>query len=166
MMKYVATVDEKQFVIDINRDGKIMVDGEEIDADMQHTVGSTMYSFLIGGKSHGVRLRVEDQIYEVLLGGEILEVTVEDERTRRLAGVKGLTGDSGEEVIKAPMPGVVAELLVEVDQEVEAGQTVLILESMKMQNEFKATRPGKVKRVQVTPGDEVKQNKVMVVITG
>ena len=163
-MKYITTVDEKQFVIDIDRDGKITVDGKEIDADMQHTVGSTMYSFLINGKSHDVRMRVEDQIYEVLLGGEILEVTVEDERTRRLAGVKSLAGDSGELVIKAPMPGVVVEVSVEVDQEVEAGQTVLILESMKMQNEFKAARAGKVKRVQVAPGDEVKQNKVMLII--
>lgn len=164
-MKYVATVEEKQFVIEINRDGQIIVDGEEIDADMQHIVGSTMYSFLIGGKSHDVRMRVEDQIYEVLLDGEILEVVVEDERTRMLAGVKGLAGDTGELVIKAPMPGVVVEVPVEVDQEVEAGQTVLVLESMKMQNEFKATRAGKVKRVQVVPGDEVKQNKVMLIIS-
>ncbi len=163
-MKYVTTVDEKKFVIDIDRDGKITVDGKEIDADMQHTVGSTMYSFLIDGKSHDVRLRIEDQIYEVLMAGEILEVTVEDERTRHLAGVKGLSGDSGELVIKAPMPGVIVEVPVEVGQEVEAGQTVLIMESMKMQNEFKADRAGTVKRVQVASGDEVKQNKVMLII--
>lgn len=164
-MKYVANVGEEQFVIDINRDGKITVDGKEIEVDMQHTVGSTMYSFLINGKSHEVRMRIEDQCYEVLLGGEILEVMVEDERTRRLAGVRGVTGDAGELVIKAPMPGVVVEVPVKAGQEIEEGETVLVLESMKMQNEFKASRAGTVKRVQVAPGDEVKQNKVMVIIS-
>lgn len=163
-MKYVTTVGEKQFQVDIDREGKITVDGETVAADMKHTIGSTMYSFIINGKSHDVRLRVEDEIYEILLGGDIFEVTVEDERTRRLAGLKGIAGGSGELVIKAPMPGVVVELPVEAGQTVEEGETVVVLESMKMQNEFKAARSGTVKRVQVAAGDPVEVGKVMIII--
>lgn len=164
-MKYVTTVGENQFVIDIDREGQITVDGEPIQADMKHMLGSTMYSFLIDGRSHDVRMRTEDEIYEVLLAGEIFEVVVEDERTRRLAGLKDVGRGSGDLVIKAPMPGVVVEVPVTVGQAIEQDEVVLILESMKMQNEFKAKRAGTVKDIKVSPGDTVAPNAVLLTIS-
>jgi biotin carboxyl carrier protein len=71
---------------------------------------------------------------------------------------------AGEIVIRAPMPGVVIEVPVKPGQEVAKGDIVLILESMKMQNEFKAPRPGKVHTVRVAPGDKVDQNMVMITL--
>lgn len=164
-MKYITTVGEKQFLVDIDRDGSLTIDGKPIAVDMKHTVGSTMYSFIIDGKSHNIRMRTEDQVYEILLGGDIFEVTVEDERTRRLAGLRETSGGGGELVIKAPMPGVVVEVPVTLGQEVQEGETVLVLESMKMQNEFKTNRTGTVKRVQVAAGDPVDVGKVMIIIS-
>lgn len=163
-MKYIATVNEKQFVIDIDREGQVSVDGKVINANMQHIFGNTMYSFVIEGKSHDIRMQEEDEQFEVLLGGEIFEVSVQDERTQRLAGLKGLAGAVGEWIVKAPMPGVIIDVPVKLGQEIDQGDVVLILESMKMQNEFKAIRSGMVKRIQVAPGDVVEQNTVMLVI--
>ncbi len=165
-MKYLTTVGDKQFTIDINRDGQITVDGVNIEVDMQQMLDTTMHSIIVDGKSHDVRMKEGDGIYEVQLSGEIFEVVVEDERTRRLAGVKNsLEAVTGEAIIKAPMPGVVVEVAVRTRQAVEQGDILVILESMKMQNEFKAPRAGQVHTVRVAPGDKVDQGAVMVTIT-
>jgi biotin carboxyl carrier protein len=125
-----------------------------------------MYSLIIDGVSHDVRMNEGDGVYLAELSGEIFEVVVEDERTRRLAGLKGGPGAiTGEAIIKAPMPGVVIDVLVTQGQDVEKGDIVVILESMKMQNEFKAPRSGKVHTVRVASGDKVEQGTVMLTIT-
>lgn len=165
-MKYVTIVGEEQFVIDINQTGEITVNDEVVNVDMQELDDTTMHSIIIDGESHDIRMNEGDGVYLVQLGGEIFEVVVEDERTRRLAGVKGGPADiTGEAVVKAPMPGVVVEVLVEPGQTVEKGDIVIILESMKMQNEFKAPRSGTVHGVRVAAGDKIDQNSVMLTIT-
>ena len=165
-MKYLATVGDAQFTIDINRGGQVMVDGKVVDVDMRQMLDTTMYSVIIDGISHGVRMNEGDGVYIAELSGQIFEVVVEDERTRRLAGLKGDPGAiTGEAIIRAPMPGVVIEVLVTQEQEVEKGDIVVILESMKMQNEFKAPRSGRVHTLRVAPGDRVEPDTVMLTIT-
>ena len=164
-MRYITKVGEEEFTIDINQAGEITVNGEVINVDMQQMQDTTMYSTIIDGESYDVRMNAGEGSYFVQLGGEIIEVIVEDERTRMLAGMKSTAAITGEAVIKAPMPGVVVEVSVSLGQEVEEGEIVLILESMKMQNEFKAPRAGTVHTVRVSPGDKVEQNGVMLTIT-
>ena len=164
-MKYITIVGDKQFTIDINHNGQVTVDGQVVDVDMRQMEDTTMYSIIIGGRSHDVRMNEGEGVYLVQLSGQIFEVVVEDERTRRLAGLKSGPGAiTGEAVIKAPMPGVVMDVLVRPGQSVQQGDIVVILESMKMQNEFKAPRSGQVHTVRVAPGDKVEQNAVMVTI--
>lgn len=164
-MKYITMVGDQQFTIDIDKESEITLDGEVIDADMQQMPDTHMYSIIVNGRSHDVRLVEGEGAYMVQLGGQIYEVVVEDERTRRLAGLKGSAALSGEAIIKAPMPGVVVEVPIEAGQEVAAGDVVLVLESMKMQNEFKAPRDGTVHMVYVSAGDKVEQNETMITIT-
>ena len=164
-MKYVTTVGDQQYTIDINKENEIVLDGEVINADMQQMPDTLMYSIVIDGKSHDVRLSEGDGVYVVQLGGQIYEVVVEDERTRRLAGLKGNVALTGEAILKAPMPGVVVEVPVTTGQEVAQGDIVIVLESMKMQNEFKAPRAGTVHMIYVAAGDKVEQNDTMITIT-
>jgi biotin carboxyl carrier protein len=164
-MKYITTIDDEQFVIDINHDGQLTLNGEVINAEMGQMMDTTMYSIIIDNQSHDIRLSEGDGVYIVQLSGEILEVVVEDERTRRLAGLKSSANvAAGEAVIKAPMPGVVVEIPVKEGQEVKRGDIVVILESMKMQNEFKAPRDGKVHTIRVEPGNKVEQNAILLTI--
>jgi len=165
-MKYITTVGDQQFIIDINRNGQIIVDGEVIHVDMQQMQDTTMHSIIINGQSHDVRMNEGDGVYVAQLRGQILEVVVEDEHSRRLAGLRsGPAAITGEAIIKAPMPGVIVEVLVTQGQQVEKGDIVVIMESMKMQNEFKAPRAGVAHTIRVAPGDKVEQNAVMVTIT-
>lgn len=163
-MRYVTTIGERQYIIDINQDNQITVNGETIEINFQQMLDTTMHSIIVDGKSHDVRMDEGDGVYIVQLSGEIFEVMVEDERTRRLAGVKSSLDVTGEAIIKAPMPGVVVEVLVTPGQAVEQGDILAILESMKMQNEFKAPRAGQVHAVRVTAGDKVDQGAIMVTI--
>ena len=164
-MKYLTRIGQEQFTIDINQDGQITVDGVTLEVDMQQMLDTTMHSIIVDGKSHDVRMNEGTGDYIVQLSGEIFEVIVEDERTRRLAGVRSsLEAVSGEAVIKAPMPGVVVEVAVTTGQAVEPGDVLVILESMKMQNEFKAPRAGQVHAVRVSAGDKVDQGAIMVTI--
>jgi acetyl/propionyl-CoA carboxylase alpha subunit len=165
-MKYIATIGDQEFTVDVNRKGEVTVDGEPYAVDIQGVGSHSLYSIIINGKSYDVFIDEGDEDYLVVLWGGLFEVKVQDERTRRLAGLRrGPVAPVGEVLIKAPMPGVVAEVPVSEGQPVETGDIVVVLESMKMQNEFKSPRPGVVHNVRVTVGDRVDQNQIMVTIS-
>ena len=163
-MKYVTTVGDQQYTIDINKENEIVLDGEVINADMQQMPDTLMYSIIIDGKSHDVRLSEGDGVYVVQLGGQIYEVVVEDERTRRLAGLKGNVALTGEAILKAPMPGVVIEVAKQVGAEAATGEVVVVLEAMKMQHAIKAPTDGMVTALPVAVGTQVAAGEVLAVI--
>lgn len=163
-MKYIANIDDQEFVIDINDAGHVSIDGEVADVDFGGLDGTQLYSLILNGYSYDVDVNEDNETYRVSIKGVVYEVQVQDERTRRLAGLRGTANIAGEVPIKAPMPGVVVDVAVAEGQTVAKGDLVVILESMKMQNEFKAPKDGEVKQVRVAAGDKVDQNAVMVTI--
>lgn len=165
-MKYIAAVGEHEFTIDVDRGGEVSVDGMSHAVDIQGVGGVSMYSLIIDGKSYDVFIEEGDEGYVVVVWGGVYEVAVQDERTRRLAGLRrSPVAPVGEVLIKAPMPGVVAEVPVKEGQAIETNEIVVVLESMKMQNEFKAPRAGVVHNVRVRQGDKVDQGQIMVTIS-
>ena len=165
-MKYIATIGDQEFTVDVNREGEVIVDGTSYTVDIQGVDSHSLYSIIINGRSYDIFIDEVDEDYLVVLWGGLFEVKVQDERTRRLAGLRrGPVAPVGEVLIKAPMPGVVVELPVSEGQPVETGDIVVVLESMKMQNEFKSPRNGVVHNVRVRMGDRVDQNQIMVTIS-
>ena len=157
-MKYITTVEGKQFVVEIIDDKHVSVDGKIYGVDFESVVGQPVYSLIVDGKSHESYVQLTDDIWQVLLRGRLYPVTVEDEREKRLrAAAGGGVAESGEYNLKAPMPGLVVAIPVSEGQEVKRGEVLLILESMKMQNELKSPRDGKVNRIKVKPGESVEQ---------
>jgi len=101
----------------------------------------------------------------VQIRGQLFTGVVLDERAQLLASRRGGIGaESGEISIKAPMPGMIVAVPVQEGQAVTAGQTVVILESMKMQNELKSPRAGTVQRVSTSAGQSVEQGKLLITI--
>ena len=87
---------------------------------------------------------------------------VEDEREKRLrAAAGGGVAETGEYHLRAPMPGLVVAVPIAEGQEVKKGQVILILESMKMQNELKAPRDGIMGRIRVKAGESVEQKQTL-----
>ena len=149
-MKYITIVGDKEFVIDVNQEGGVTVDGETYAVDIEGMGNHSLYSLIIDGRSYDVFIDERDEDFLVVMWGGLFDVKVQDERTRRLAGLRrSPVAPVGEVLVKAPMPGVVADVPVREGQSVETGDIVVVLESMKMQNEFKSPRAGVVHNVRV-----------------
>lgn len=164
-MKYVTTINEKQFEVDIRNDGSVWVNGKSREVDFL-ALGPTLYSIIMDTTQHEVVVEGDEDNVEVLLNGHLYTGTVLDERSQLMKSRRGgLEADSGEVTIRAPMPGLIAAVLCAEGDDVEAGQTLVILESMKMQNELKAPRAGTVQRVSIAPNQTVEQRKVLITLT-
>jgi biotin carboxyl carrier protein len=93
-----------------------------------------------------------------------MTVRVEDERWRRLRQAKGLDTAGGELALKAPIPGLVVKVLIADGEQVHTGQSLVILEAMKMENDLRAPRAATVGHVKVKPGDRVEQGQVLLTL--
>ncbi|TFH36344.1 MAG: biotin/lipoyl-binding protein [Anaerolineales bacterium] len=165
-MKYVATIGDRSYEIEILSEGEILVDGEQLTADFQSVADQPIYSLLLDNQSYEASIHITDQAIQVLLRGQLIDVHVEDERQRRLRqSTGGQVIQSGDIHLKAPMPGMVVAIPVEEGQVVASGDNVVILESMKMQNELKAPRAGVISRLRVKPGDNVTQNQILLILS-
>lgn len=164
-MRYITTVDGETFEVEINSESEITVGGRRLQVDFQSVAGQPVYSLILDGQSYEAYVYPSDQGLDVLLLGQLYHIAVEDERQRRLRQASGMQiSPSGELHLKAPMPGLIVAIPVTEGQQVNQGQDLVILESMKMQNELKAPREGTVTRVRVKPGDSVEQNQILVTL--
>lgn len=164
-MKYVANVDGQVYEIEINEDGQILANGEQLPADFMAVAEQSVYSLIFENRSFEAYISPGESGYEVLLRGQRYTVQVEDERARLLRKVGGAqAATSGEFQLKSPMPGLVIDVPVKEGTEVKKGDNLIILESMKMQNELKSPRDGTVIRINASAGDSVQQNAVLIVL--
>lgn len=161
-MKYITTVEGRQFLVEIIDEKHITVDGKTYMVDFESVSGQPVYSLIVDGQSHESYVYPGDDNWQVLLRGRLYPVTVEDEREKRLrAAAGGGVAETGEFHLRAPMPGLVVTIPVTEGQEVKRGQVILILESMKMQNELKSPRDGIMGRIRVKPGETVEQKQTL-----
>jgi pyruvate carboxylase subunit B len=160
-VKYVATVDGQEHQIGL-AEGGITLDGEPVEVDLESIDGGFHYSLLVGAASHEVFVERCEDVCTVTIGGQRYRVQVEDERDRRAGVQRAAAEEAGEAQVTSPMPGVVVAVLVEAGQAVRAGEGLLILEAMKMENEIRAPRTGVVETVRVTPGQRVSQDDILV----
>ena len=163
-MKYYSRVGQNEFEVEII-DGKVMVDGEAVEVDLHQSGAPELYSLLYNGRSFEMLIEADRFKYGITLRGERFEVQVEDERTRRLnVGRKMVSLPEGELAIRAPIPGLVIKILIEVGQTVTDEQPLVLLEAMKMENEIRAVRGGVVKQISCITGQRVEQNAVLIVL--
>jgi biotin carboxyl carrier protein len=164
-MKYVTIINDTRFEIEIEKDGSLKVNGEPREVDFL-ALGPALYSILMDRGSYELVIEEREGAYEVLMQGRLYTGQVLDERAQLLATRRGGLGvESGELSIKSPMPGLIVAIPVTEGQEVKKGQTLVVLESMKMQNELKTPRDGIVQRISVAPGQSVEQNKLLITLT-
>lgn len=166
-MKYIATVNDQEYEIEINEDHRVLLNGQPVSVDFDAVSDQPVFTLLVDGKSYEAFIieGLGDEL-QVQLRGQQYSVVVEDERERRLraAGLGEVGGGPGEFQLKAPMPGLIVAVPVAEGQHVHKGDNLIILESMKMQNELRAPRDGVVARVAVVAGEGVDQNQVLIVL--
>ncbi len=164
-MKYITTVNDQEFEVEILDDHRVAVNGKVYEVDLTAMSDQPLYSLLANARSFEAYVYAEGGQWQVLMGGTLYEALVEDEQMKRLRAAGGGSGkDKGPFLLKAPMPGLVVSVPVEEGQEVAKGDVLVVLESMKMQNELKSPKAGKVEKVKVAAGQTVDQGEVMVTV--
>src|SRR6202049_1522168 len=184
-MSYISTTNNQSYTIVIGTENlqEITIDGQTLNVDWRQlaplaadTKGKTgmggRYSLLMGGKSYEVYAREINKPdssgfwYEVVVAGQRFEVHVEDEREKALSGSIKSAHEAGGAIVRAPMAGLVLGIPFEPGAKVERGQTVAILEAMKMENDLASPLAGTIKEVQVTKGQTVNQGDALVIVLG
>ncbi len=136
-------------------------DAREVDARLSP---QGIYSLLVDGVSSVVHVREEDGLTLVEVGRERYEIRVEEE-TRYVIRTRGGTASpDGGQILRAPMPGKVTHVAVSLGEAVAAGAPLIVIEAMKMENEFRAKAGGTVKEIRVEPGQAVNPGDVLLVI--
>jgi len=141
---------------------RVALGGEELEVDARPTGGGG-WSVLIGHASTAADVTEEDGRYVVHVEGEAYSIRVEEE-TRYIIRTRGGAAGAGGQVLKAPMPGRVVLVEVTVGQAVQPGDGLLVLEAMKMENEFKASTAGTVKEIRVGSGQTVNPGDILLII--
>ncbi len=168
-MRYVATVGGRTRVVEVHRAGdaeghyRLTVGEQGWDVDARLTAQG-IYSLLIDGVSYVADVVDRDGACVVDVGGEAYEVRVE-EHTRHVIRTRGGTAATSEtQTLAAPLPGKITHVAVKPGDRVGAGDALIVIEAMKMENELKASRPGTVTEVRVVAGQTVNAGDVLVVL--
>jgi biotin carboxyl carrier protein len=139
------------------------VEGRALSVDVRMLEPGVMSLLVTDPDRQGRQYRCVLDGDGVVIGGRRYGFEVDDPRS--LQGRRGAgAGTEGPRPVKAPMPGRVVRLLVEVGEDVEEGQGVVVIEAMKMQNELKSPKAGRVVRVGAAVGDTVGSGDVLVVV--
>jgi len=161
-MKYVTTIEGREYIVDIIDEHQVSVDGVTYEIDFMPVGDQPVYSLVVDGHSFDAHVYPDEDTWQVLFHGELFKVSVEDEREKRLrASLAGKVAAHVDFHLKAPMPGMVVSVPVEEGQLVQRDDVLVVLESMKMQNELRSPRDGKVTRLKVKVGDRVEQKETM-----
>lgn len=138
------------------------LDGEPVELEA-HLLRPGVLSLVIGSQAYRVVLEDDAEEPAVHIAGERHPYRIDDPRSLK-ARRSHAQGHDGPKPIKASMPGRVVRLLAQRGDAVEAGQGVVVIEAMKMQNELKAPKAGQVAELRVAPGDTVAVGEVLAVI--
>jgi biotin carboxyl carrier protein len=164
-MKYATTIGDRTYRVEILDDHHILLDGEPYEVDFTAIGNQPVYSLLINGRSleaHAVPL---EEGWQILLHGTMFEAHVDDEQAIRVRALAHSAVETdGEFLLRAPMPGLAVSIPVTVGQSVSKGTALVILESMKMQNDLRSQKDGVVQEIRIQPGQAVEQNQVLVIV--
>jgi len=145
----------------------VFVDKQVIDlpdppAHSIEEVEPGVYSILYKGRSFEASMTHTPEGLAMAVNGRAFLVDVVD--PRNFSARENAAASSGRQELRSPMPGKIVRLLVAVGDQVHAGQGLVVVEAMKMQNEMKASRDGKVTEISVSAGDTVSAGDILVIL--
>jgi pyruvate carboxylase subunit B len=162
-MKYVVRVGDTD--VDVVLDGgRVEAGGLAADAQVTELEGTPVRMVRIGNEVHRVVARRGPTRgrYTLWLDGFRYEVEALDERARAIRELAGAAaGPTGPAPLVAPMPGMIVRVAVQVGDTVQAGEGLVVMEAMKMENELRATAAGTVKTVLAQPGTAVEKGAIL-----
>ena len=142
----------------------LTIDGRPCKVDARQ-LASNLWSFIVDGRSYIVvaEFNGEASSHKLLVGANRVQVTIADALHTQLRSAK-FQHQPDREVVRAPIAGKVVRVAKEVGATVDAGDALIVLEAMKMENELVCERAGTVKVVHVASGDVVEVGDVLVTL--
>ena len=166
-MKIFVDIKENTYTFEMAENGEspILKDKNKIHDYFLKSVGNNRYFFKLNGKSYLVQMQRNGETYNVTIDGEYFKIRVEDERMRTLRElVSKAAHASGEQIITAPIPGLITRIKINEGEKVSMGQGLVILEAMKMENEIKSHFDGMVKKIFIKQGAAVEKDQKLLII--
>jgi len=166
-MRYLVRIGGQNITIsEVDRSkGQARIDGRLVQFDFQHVRGS-LYSLIIDGKVFSAHLESDGVVEEIAQGPNLFRAEVEDERAAILKQLaRSETGAPETFVLKAPMPGLVVRLPVQKSDWVKKGQSLVVIEAMKMENDLKSPVEGIVTTLHVSERTAVEKNAKLITLT-
>ena len=163
-MIYVVEVDGQRYAVDV-REGETIVDGVKYRASMQRVAGTPIRLLHVNDEVHRMvlRERVARGRYRLWLDGHRYDAEALDSRARAIRDMQAsVAKPSGPAPLRAPMPGLIVQLRVSVGDSIAAGDGLVVMEAMKMENELRAQSGGRVRAVHVAVGDAVEKGALLV----
>ena len=162
-MLYHVTIGSRTVTVELDGD-RVIVDGSDAGhAELVALPGTQVRHLLLDGRSVTIVAGRSDDAWSLHVDGWPVRAEVIDERTRAIRAMTGrAAGPQGPKPVRAPMPGMIVRTEVKVGDRVRAGQGVVVMEAMKMENELKAEADGVVARVVIEPGQAVEKGAVLV----
>lgn len=164
-MKLALTIAGQEKAIEILAPGpacRFRFDGGPLREAHAEIVEPSVYSVLMDGRSYEARVEERPEGLVVVIDGHRFEIEVHD--PRRWFRKSGRGGSAGPQSVTSPMPGKVVRVLVSAGDSVKAGQGLIVVEAMKMQNEMKAPRDGTVLAICSKEGSTVAAGEVLATI--
>lgn len=166
-MRYVVQLNDERKTVTLDADGVRYEADPPVRAELSDIEGSPVRMVKIGTQVY--RVVVERHHgrgrYTLWVDGYRFDTETLDERTRAIRDLSAArAGPTGPAPILAPMPGLIVRVSVKVGDKVEAGQGVVVMEAMKMENELRATSPGIVRSVEVSAGTVVEKGALLVAL--
>ncbi|MFZ0286329.1 MAG: biotin/lipoyl-containing protein [Terriglobales bacterium] len=164
-MDAIVQIDGKSYRLELERTDagwRCRLDGREIPVDAV-LARRDVLSVLIEGKAYEIKRERTATDLHLWVGGVRYATELRDPRSLRSR--KGGAGDdTGPRKLIAPMPGKVIRVLLPEQSQVEAGQGILVMEAMKMQNEIKSPRKGTIQKILATEGSNVNAGEVLAIV--
>jgi biotin carboxyl carrier protein len=165
-VKFEIQIAGRARVVELTRNSeawRVALDGKAVDADVME-IEPGIFSILLEGKSHEVRVtRALNGALKLQSGEYEFAAEIADPRAWRGRRHGSMEAEGRQEIV-APMPGKVVRVLVAAGETVEAGQGLMVVEAMKMQNEVRSPKSGVVERLMVKEGQAVNAGEGLAVI--
>ena len=165
LMVYDVTIDGKDYRLELERaeaGWRCRLDGREIQMDGV-LARRDVLSVLIGGKAYEIKREHIGTDMHLWVGSVCYLAELRDPRSLR-ARRGAQADDKGPRKLLAPMPGKVVRVLIGEQHAVEAGQSILVVEAMKMQNEIKSPKNGTVQKIVAAEGANVNAGDVLAIV--
>jgi pyruvate carboxylase subunit B len=163
-VKYIVDLNGERYEVEVDG-GQVTIDGEVLKASLEDIEGTPLRLVTIGTEVHRVIARsgASRGAYSLTVDGYRFDGEALDERTRAIRDITAASKkSSGPAPVVAPMPGLIVRVNVAVGDEVQAGQGLVVMEAMKMENELRATAGGRVRSIAAEPGKAVEKGTILV----